>query len=163
MPLHTIPTGGPGAAVITTPDIARALVNHRIHFNTFGGNPVSCAMGRAILEVIDCEGLQQNCLETGGYLMEGLKIPMSKHVLIGDVRGRGLMTGVELVKDRKTKEPAKDECAQMFERSKEMGLLIGKGGFYGNVLRIKPPMCITREDFDFIIGMLDAAFGERKT
>jgi len=92
--------------------------------------------------------------------LEGLKNLMSGHDLIGDVRGRGLMTGVELVKDRKTKEPAKDECARVFERTKEMGLLIGKGGLYGNVLRIKPPMCITREDVDFIIGVLDAAFGE---
>jgi len=92
--------------------------------------------------------------------MEGLERLMSRHDLIGDVRGRGLMTGVELVSDRGTKEPAKDACAQVLERSKEMGLLIGKGGFYGNVLRIKPPMCITGEDVDFIIGVLDAAFGE---
>ena len=91
--------------------------------------------------------------------MEGLTNLMPKHDLIGDVRGRGLMTGVELVKDRKTKEPASDECARVFERCKEMGLLIGKGGLYGNVLRIKPPMCITLEDVDFITGVLDAAFG----
>ncbi len=145
--------------MITTPDIANSLAN-RIHFNTFGGNPVSCAMGKAVLEVIDRENLQQNCLETGEYLIDGLNNLMSKYDLIGDVRGRGLMTGVELVKDRKTKEPAKDGCARVFERTKEMGLLIGKGGLYGNVLRIKPPMCITREDVDFIIGVLDAAFGE---
>jgi len=154
-----IGNGAPLAAVITTPDIAHALAD-RIHFNTFGGNPVSCAIGKAVLEVIDRENLQQNSLETGGYLMEGLERLMSRHDLIGDVRGRGLMTGVELVRDRGTKEPAKNACAQVLERSKEMGLLIGKGGFYGNVLRIKPPMCITREDVDFIIGVLDAAFGE---
>jgi len=154
-----IGNGAPLAAVITTPDIARALAD-RIHFNTFGGNPVSCAMGKAVLEVIDRENLQKNSLKIGGYLIEGLERLMSRHDLIGDVRGRGLMTGIELVKDRKTKEPAKDECAQVLERSKEMGLLIGRGGFYGNVLRIKPPMCITREDVDFIIGVLDTAFGE---
>ena len=92
--------------------------------------------------------------------MKGLEELMSRHDLIGDVRGRGLMTGVELVRDRKTKEPAKDECLRLLERSKAMGLLIGRGGLYGNVLRIKPPMCITPEDVDFIIGVLDAAFGE---
>jgi len=92
--------------------------------------------------------------------MDGLERLMSRHALIGDVRGRGLMTGVELVKDRKTKEPARDECARILEMAKEMGLLVGKGGFYGNVLRIKPPMCITREDVDFIIGVLDTAFEE---
>ena len=71
-----------------------------------------------------------------------------------------LQRGVELVKDRNTKEPARDKCAQVFERAKELGLLIGKGGFYGNVLRIKPPMCITRADVDFMLEALDIAFGE---
>ncbi|MFH1952653.1 MAG: aminotransferase class III-fold pyridoxal phosphate-dependent enzyme [Pseudomonadota bacterium] len=154
-----IGNGAPLAAVVTTPDIAGPL-SARIHFNTFGGNPVSCAIGKAVLEVIDRENLQQNCLDMGTRLMEGLKRLMERHEVIGDVRGKGLMTGVELVRDRKTKEPAKDACARVFERAKEMGLLIGKGGLHGNVLRIKPPMCITREDVDFLIGVLDAAFGE---
>lgn len=154
-----IGNGAPLAAVVTTPDIARPLSN-RIHFNTFGGNPVSCAIGKAVLEVIDREKLQKNCLEMGYHLMDGLERLMSRYDVIGDVRGIGLMTGVELVKDLKTKEPAKDECARVFERAKEMGLLIGKGGFYGNVLRIKPPMCISRGDVDFIIEVLDIAFKE---
>jgi len=85
---------------------------------------------------------------------------MSKYEVIGEVRGKGLMVGVELVKDRKSKEPAKDECAQVFERSKELGLLLGKAGFYGNVLRIKPPMCITRADADFIVDVLDMVLSE---
>jgi alanine-glyoxylate transaminase/(R)-3-amino-2-methylpropionate-pyruvate transaminase len=154
-----IGNGAPLAAVVTTPEIARPL-SDRIHFNTFGGNPVSCAIGKAVLEVIDRENLQQNCLDMGTLLMGGLKGLMERHEVIGDVRGRGLMTGVELVKDRKTKEPAKDACARVFERAKDMGLLIGKGGLHGNVLRIKPPMCITREDVDFLIEVLDAALGE---
>lgn len=154
-----IGNGAPIAAVVTTPEIAKPLAD-RIHFNTFGGNPVSCAIGKAVLEVIDQENLQKNSLEKGDYLLKGLQRLMDKHYLIGDVRGKGLMIGVELVKDRRTKEPAKEECAKIFERSKELGLLIGKGGFYGNVLRIKPPMCITHADIDFILEVLDFALIE---
>jgi alanine-glyoxylate transaminase/(R)-3-amino-2-methylpropionate-pyruvate transaminase len=154
-----IGNGAPLAAVVTTPEIAKPLAE-RIHFNTFGGNPVSCAIGKAVLEVIDREKLQQNCLEMGNQLMEGLKNLMFKYDLIGDVRGKGLMIGVELVRDKMTKEPAKEECAQVFERSKELGLLIGKGGLYGNVLRIKPPMCLTRPDVIFILEVLEAVLNE---
>jgi alanine-glyoxylate transaminase/(R)-3-amino-2-methylpropionate-pyruvate transaminase len=154
-----IGNGLPLAAVVTTPQIAKSLTE-RIHFNTFGGNPVSCAAGKAVLEVIDRENLQQNCLAMGGYLIDGLNSLMQRHNLIGDVRGLGLMLGVELVKDRRSKEPAGQECARVFERAKELGLLIGKGGLYGNVLRIKPPMCITKEDVDFMVQVLDTAFAE---
>jgi len=112
------------------------------------------------LEVIDRENIQQNCLELGSYIMEGLENLKSKYPVIGDVRGKGLMIGIELVRDRTTKEPATTESAQVLERSKELGLLIGKAGFYGNVLRIKPPMCITREDTSFALEVLDAVFGE---
>jgi len=154
-----IGNGAPLAAVVTTPEIAKPLAD-RIHFNTFGGNPISCAIGKAVLEVIDRENLQKNCLETGNYVVEGLRRLMSKHSMIGDVRGKGLMIGVELVKDRGTKEPAKNECALVFERTKDLGLLIGKGGLHGNVLRIKPPMCITRKDVDFMLEVLDIALEE---
>ena len=154
-----IGNGVPLAAVVTSPDVAQTLTQ-RIHFNTFGGNPVSCAMGKAVLEVIDQEKLQQNCFELGTYCMDGLERLKSRHDVIGDVRGKGLMIGVELVRDRKTKEPAKNECAQVLERAKDLGLLIGKGGFYGNALRIKPPMCISRADIDFMLEVLDIAFGE---
>jgi alanine-glyoxylate transaminase/(R)-3-amino-2-methylpropionate-pyruvate transaminase len=92
--------------------------------------------------------------------MKGLEKLMSRYDVIGDVRGKGLMIGVELVKDRNTKEPAGDECVRVFERSRELGLLIGKSGFYGNVLRIKPPMCVSRADVDFLIEVLDMAFSE---
>ena len=117
-------------------------------------------MGKAVLEVIDRQNLQRNALKVGGHLEEGLKRLMVKHDIIGDVRGKGLMLGVELVKDRSTKEPAREECARVFERAKELGLLIGKGGLYGNVLRIKPPMCIGRADADFMVEVLDIAAGE---
>jgi alanine-glyoxylate transaminase/(R)-3-amino-2-methylpropionate-pyruvate transaminase len=81
-----------------------------------------------------------------------------KHQVIGDARGKGLMLGIELVKDRATKAPAKDECAHVLETAKDLGLLIGKGGLFGNTLRIKPPMCITAADADFMLDVLDAAF-----
>lgn len=154
-----IGNGAPLAAVVTTPAIAKPLVD-RIHFNTFGGNPVSCAMGKAVLEIIDRDNLQQRCLEIGNYMMAGFQTLMSKHSVIGDVRGKGLMTGIELVKDRSTKEPASEECVRVFERARELGLLIGKGGFFGNVLRIKPPMCITQPDVKFMLEVLDIAFRE---
>jgi alanine-glyoxylate transaminase/(R)-3-amino-2-methylpropionate-pyruvate transaminase len=152
-----IGNGCPLAAVVTTPAIAKALTA-RIHFNTFGGNPVVCAQGRAVLEVIDREKLQENALRVGHHLKAGFTKLAEKHALIGDVRGLGLMLGVELVKDRKTKTPAKEECAQVLERAKEMQLLIGKGGLFGNVLRIKPPMCLTTADADFLLDVLEACF-----
>jgi alanine-glyoxylate transaminase / (R)-3-amino-2-methylpropionate-pyruvate transaminase len=143
-------------AVVTTPKIAQALAS-RIHFNTFGGNPVATAQARAVLEVIDREGLQANSLKIGSYLKAGFARLAGKHALIGDIRGLGLMLGIELVKDRKTKEPAKDECAAVFEACKDLGLLIGKGGLWGNTLRIKPPMIFTQSDADFMVAVLDEA------
>jgi alanine-glyoxylate transaminase / (R)-3-amino-2-methylpropionate-pyruvate transaminase len=151
-----IGNGCPLAAVVTTPKIAQVLAS-RIHFNTFGGNPVVSAQGRAVLEVIECEGLQANSLKIGNYLKAGFSRLAEKHNLIGDVRGLGLMLGVELVKDRKTKEPAKDECAAVFEKCRELGLLIGKGGLWGNTLRIKPPMIFSTSDSDFLLAVLDEA------
>ena len=151
-----IGNGCPLAAVVTTPEIARTLAS-RIHFNTFGGNPVSCAQGRAVLRVIEREKLQENCLHIGAHLIAGFEKLAEKHLLIGQVRGKGLMLGVELVKDRTTKEPATAECAAVFEACKDLGLLIGKGGLRGNTLRIKPPMCINRADADFMLEVIDEA------
>ncbi|HEX2852070.1 MAG TPA: aminotransferase class III-fold pyridoxal phosphate-dependent enzyme [Opitutaceae bacterium] len=151
-----IGNGAPLAAVVTTPKIAQALAS-RIHFNTFGGNPICCAIGRAVLEVIDREKLQENSLKIGAHLKAGFEQLAKKHSLIGEVRGLGLMLGVELVKDRTTKTPAKEECAAVFEKCRELGLLIGKGGLWGNSLRIKPPMIITRADADFMLAVIDEA------
>jgi len=151
--------GVPLAAVATTDEIAKTVAR-KLFFNTYGGNPVSCAVGRAVLRVIDKEGIQHKALVNGTYLKEKLVALQKKHSVIGHVRGKGLMLGVELVKDRQTKEPASAECAQVFETAKDLGLLIGKGGLYGNVLRIKPPMCITKEDIDFTHDVLDQAFSK---
>ena len=144
-------------AVTTTPEIAKSLVG-KLHFNTFGGNPVQAAYGLSTLEVIDEENIQENALNVGGRLKAGLEDLMDKHKLIGEVRGMGLMLGVELVRDRTTKEPADTEAAQILEEARSRGLLLGKGGFYGNVLRIKPPMCLTADDADFIVACLDEVF-----
>ncbi|MCZ6816704.1 MAG: aspartate aminotransferase family protein [Planctomycetota bacterium] len=141
-------------AVTTTPEIAQAIVG-KVHFNTFGGNPVQATYGLATLEVIDEENIQANALKVGGELRTGLEGLMEKHTIIGEVRGMGLMLGVELVRDRETKEPANTEAARVLEEARTRGLLLGKGGFYGNVLRIKPPMCITSEDAGFIVACLD--------
>ena len=155
-----IGNGVPLGAVVTTPKIAQALAT-RIHFNTFGGNPVVCAQGKAVLEVIEREGLQANSLAVGDRLLAGLRGLADRHALIGEVRGRGLMIGVELVKDRATKEPAKEETLRIFETAKDLGLLIGKGGFHGNVLRIKPPMCFTKADADFLLEVLDVCLAQQ--
>jgi alanine-glyoxylate transaminase/(R)-3-amino-2-methylpropionate-pyruvate transaminase len=144
------------AAVVTTPQIAATLTK-RVHFNTFGGNPVVCAQGKAVLEVIERENLQANSLKIGGHIKDGLEKLKTKHNVIGDVRGKGLMLGIEFVKDRATKEPAKAECAQVFEAARDLGLLVGKGGLHGNVIRITPPMGITQADADFLLEVLDAA------
>lgn len=149
--------GVPIAAVTTRMEIARSLTQ-RIHFNTFGGNPVSMAAALAVLDVIDEEGLQENCRVVGGHLLRGLQSLKEKHAIVGDVRGMGLMLGVELVRDRTTREPAKEETLDVLEDCREMSVLIGKGGLYGNVLRIKPPMCITKEDVDYALDVLDRAF-----
>jgi alanine-glyoxylate transaminase/(R)-3-amino-2-methylpropionate-pyruvate transaminase len=154
-----IGNGAPLAAVTTTPEIAAAL-RQRIHFNTYGGNPVSSAIGRAVLRVIDQEQLQQNSLKVGQQFREGLEKLKEKYSVIGDVRGMGLMLGVELVKDRTTKEPATQETAFLFERMKDYGVLVGKGGLYGNVLRVKPPMCITPEDVEYALSVMDLALSE---
>jgi alanine-glyoxylate transaminase/(R)-3-amino-2-methylpropionate-pyruvate transaminase len=151
-----IGNGCPLAAVVTTPEIA-ATVSKRTHFNTFGGNPVVCAQGKAVLEVIEREKLQENSLKLGRRILDGLHKLAARHTIVGDVRGKGLMLGVELVKDRDTKEPAKAECAQVLENAREMGLLLGKGGLFGQTIRFAPPMCINDADADFILEVLDRA------
>jgi alanine-glyoxylate transaminase / (R)-3-amino-2-methylpropionate-pyruvate transaminase len=154
-----IGNGCPLAAVVTTPKVAQALMG-KIHFNTFGGNPVVSAMGKAVLEVIEKEKLQENALKMGARIRAGLEKLKDKYPVIGDVRGKGLMIGVELVKDRTTKEPAKAECAAVHEAAREMGLLLGKGGLWGQTIRFAPPMCINEADADFIVDVFDTAFGK---
>ncbi|KAK9280433.1 hypothetical protein L1049_014123 [Liquidambar formosana] len=149
-----IGNGVPIGAIVTTPEIAKVLSYHG-YLNTFGGNPVCTAGGLAVLRVIEKEKLQQNAFVVGSYLKEQLTSLMEKHQIIGDVRGRGLMLGVELVTDRQLKTPAKVETLHIMDQMKEMGVLVGKGGFHGNVFRITPPLCFTVEDADFLVGVMD--------
>jgi alanine-glyoxylate transaminase/(R)-3-amino-2-methylpropionate-pyruvate transaminase len=153
-----IGNGMPLAAVTTRREVAEALAQ-RLHFNTFGGNPVSTAAGLAVLDVIEQEHLQDNARVVGARLKRGLQRLADRHALVGDVRGLGLMLGVELVRDRTTKEPAGTETLEALEWLREFGVLAGKGGLAGNVLRIKPPLCITAEDADFAVDALDHALG----
>ncbi|MEO1497361.1 MAG: aspartate aminotransferase family protein [Planctomycetota bacterium] len=156
-----IGNGAPLGAFTTTEPISEVMRN-RIHFNTYGGNPISMTQGLATLEVIDEDGIQENARVVGGHLQERLFELQDKHALIGEVRGMGLMLGVELVRDRKTKEPANTEAADVMEAMRHHGVLLGKGGLYGNTLRIKPPMCITKDDADYLVDCLDLVLTELK-
>ncbi|MGD0463416.1 MAG: aspartate aminotransferase family protein [Tepidisphaeraceae bacterium] len=149
-----IGNGAPLGAMVTRPEISATLAN-RVQFNTFGGNPICMTQGLATLEVIDAEGIQANALKVGTHLKSCLVDLQQRHANIGEVRGMGLLLGVELVTDRKTKVPAKKQAAAVMELARERGLLIGKGGLHGNVLRIKPPMCLSIDDANFIADCLD--------
>ncbi|GAV81248.1 LOW QUALITY PROTEIN: Aminotran_3 domain-containing protein, partial [Cephalotus follicularis] len=134
----------PFGAVVTTPEIAEVLTR-RCYFNTFGGNAVCIAALRAVLKIIVKKKFQENAFVVGSYLKERLT-SVRINDFIGDVRGGGLMLGVELVTDHELKTPAKAESLHVMDQMKEMGVLIGKGGLYGNVFRITTPLCFTKED-----------------
>ncbi len=150
--------GVPIGATITTAALADTFKGLTI--STFGGNPVTSVAARATIEVIEEEHLLDNVDTVGRYFRGKLEELQQKYALIGDVRGMGLMQGLELVKDRATKEPAAEATTQVMERTRENGLLIGKGGLYGNVLRISPMLNIGKADVDEAIKLLDKSFSE---
>jgi 4-aminobutyrate aminotransferase-like enzyme/Ser/Thr protein kinase RdoA (MazF antagonist) len=155
-----IGNGHPLGAVVTTREIAESFANGMEFFSTFGGNPVSCAVGMAVLDVLAEGKLQAKALRVGARLMEGLRALIVKHPLIGDVRGMGLFIGVELVRDRTTLEPAPDEAAYSANRMKDCGILIGTEGPLHNVLKIRPPMVFSEADADFLLATLDRILQE---
>ena len=152
-----IGNGHPLAAVVTTSKIAASFDTGMEYFNTFGGNPVSCAVGSAVLDVIEEEGLQQRALELGGRMLDGLRSLAARHPLIGDVRGAGLFLGVELVRDRDSLEPAESEARRIVERLRGEGILLSIDGPLHNVLKIKPPLVLGERDVDRTVDALDRA------
>lgn len=148
---------GNGAAIGATlmkSDIANTLAG-KLYFNTFAGDPYQTMQALKTMEIIEEENLTENAMTMGKYLINGLNELMKKHKIIGEIRGRGLLVGIELVKDRKTKEYATSECGKLMELAKDRGLLIGKGGLFGNVIRIAPALSIDKEKIDFIVRILD--------
>ena len=152
--------GHPIAAVVTTPEIAGAFNNGMEYFNTYGGNPVSCAVGMAVLDVIQSEGLQANARQVGAYLLERLSRLKEKFELIGDVRGLGLYLGVELVTDHASLAPAADEAAYICNRMKDYGFLISTDGPLHNVLKLKPPIIFSQANADALCDALEKVFSE---
>ena len=147
--------GHPLSAVVTTKAIAGKFNNGMEYFNSFGGNPVSCAVGHAVLNVIEDEDLQQNAKDVGDYLKSMLNELKVKYPIIGDVRGFGLFLGIELVRDPQSLEPADKEVDQIVNSMKEKGILISTDGPDHNVLKIKPPLVFNRENALFLTGTLD--------
>lgn len=152
--------GHPLAAVVTTPAIAQAFAADRYYFNTFGGNPVSCAAGLAVLEVLEREGLQENAREVGHHLRARLEDLQSRHALIGDVRGSGLFYGVELVTDRASREPAPGAARTIVNAMRGKGVLVGRTGRHENVLKIRPPLVFSRDNADCLADALDGVLEE---
>jgi 4-aminobutyrate aminotransferase-like enzyme/Ser/Thr protein kinase RdoA (MazF antagonist) len=147
--------GYPLGVVVTTPDILNAFVAETGLFSTFGGNPVACAAGMAVLDVLENEDLLANAHLTGHYLRNGIRALMPHHAWIGDVRGQGLLAGVELVRDRATQEPAISETKRLLDLMRDNGVLIGKEGPHNNVLKIRPPMVFRPKHADMLIEALD--------
>ncbi|HEY9037426.1 MAG TPA: aspartate aminotransferase family protein [Roseovarius sp.] len=152
-----IGNGFPLGAVVARKQVAAPMAE-KFMFHTYGANPTSCAAGRAVLQVIAKDKVQQNAKDVGGALLERLRDLKRRYPAIGDVRGRGLMLAIEMVKDRKTKEPDRDTTAAVFEACRDAGLIMSKSGPHQSVLRMVPPMCLSMEDVDNVADGLDAAF-----
>ncbi len=150
----------PLAAVVTTPEIAASFDTGMEFFSTFGGNPVAAAVGLAVLDVLEDENLQENARRVGAHLARGLGRLQERHQVIGDVRGLGLFLGVELVRDRKTLEPAAEEAAYVVERLRERGILTGTDGPHHNVLKLRPPLVFSEEDANLFLDTLDEILEE---
>lgn len=155
-----IGNGFPLGAVVTTPDIAAAFANGMEFFSTFGGNPVACAAGLAVLDVLRDEKLGDNSLRVGARLRARLERLKDLNPLVGDVRGLGLFLGVELVHDRKTLEPADDAASYIVNRLRDEGILAGTDGPYHNVVKIRPPLCFSDANADFLTDTLEKILGE---
>jgi 4-aminobutyrate aminotransferase-like enzyme/murein DD-endopeptidase MepM/ murein hydrolase activator NlpD len=152
--------GHPLGVVVTTAELAAAFDNGMEYFNTFGGNPVSCAAGLAVLDVLRDGALQGHAREVGSRMTEGLQELARRHECIGDVRGRGLFLGLELVRDPDTREPDGALADYLVQRARERGVLLSTDGPHHNVVKLKPPMVFGREDGDRVVGLLDELLSE---
>jgi 4-aminobutyrate aminotransferase-like enzyme len=155
-----IANGFPLAAVITTPEVATSFDNGMEFFSTFGGNPVACAAGLAVLDVLQEEHLQERARRVGWHLIAGLRDLQERHALVGDVRGSGLFLGVELVRDRVTLEPATREADYVVNRLRDLGILTGTDGPNHNVLKLRPPLVFSEDDADLFLATLAEVLGE---
>jgi len=153
-----IGNGHPMSAVVTTREIADSFNNGMEYFNTFAGNPVSCAVGLSVLDVIERDNLKLNALTVGNYLLDGFRTLQQRYDAIGDVRGLGLFLGIELVTDRKSKAPATQLARKVADGARERGILIGTEGPYDNVLKMRPSMIFSQKNADFLLEVLDESF-----
>jgi 4-aminobutyrate aminotransferase-like enzyme len=148
--------GFPIGVTIARPEIAESLKGLTI--STFGGNPISTTAAKAVIDLIEEQNLARNAADTGAHLRSSLEELQRKHSMIGEVRGMGLMQGIELVEDRRSKTPATEQTLRIMEAARDNRILIGRGGLYGNVLRISPPLNIQKSDVDEFIRRLDTSF-----
>ena len=155
-----IGNGHPIGVVVTTAAIANSFANGMEFFSTFGGTTLACLIGAEVLRIVDDEGLQANAAKTGAQLLAGFRTLQSRYDLIGDVRGRGLFLGVELVCDRQTKAPATALAGYVANRMREHRILIGTDGPFDNVLKIRPPLTIDRDDCEMLLKRLDQVLAE---
>ena len=147
--------GHPIGGVVARSELIDAFENGSMYFNTFGGNPVSAAVGMAVLDVLEHEQLLANARTVGEYVVEGLRKLQQRHSIIGDVRGRGMFFAVEMVTDRDTRMPATAETKRIVNAMREKGVLISRIGMHDNVLKIRPPMPFSQEHADLLVSMLD--------
>jgi 4-aminobutyrate aminotransferase-like enzyme len=152
--------GHPLAATVTRRELAEEFSRHAHYFNTFGGNPVSCAAGLAVLDVIEQENLQQNALDVGLYFNEGLAALAKKYPVIGDIRGDGFFKAVEFVVDPETREPAGELTRAVVEGLRNRRVLTGRTGKNENILKLRPPMVFSRANADFFLHELDEVLTE---
>jgi 4-aminobutyrate aminotransferase-like enzyme len=150
--------GHPLAAVVTTPAIAERFAESAGYFNTFGGNPVSAAVGKAVIDVIEDEGMEASVARVGSYTRAGLEGLKERHEIIGDVRGRGLFLSVDLVSDRTSREPDKAAAHRMVNLLKGEGVLLSAHGRHDNVLKIRPPMVFNEANADQLLSAMDRCF-----
>jgi 4-aminobutyrate aminotransferase-like enzyme len=152
--------GHPISGVVARGELLDKYRAREMYFNTYGGNPVSCAVGLAVLDVIEQEGLVENAASVGQYVLQEFRGLQAKYELIGDVRGRGLFFGIDLVSDRESREPDASSAKRVVNELRNRGVLMSKIGEHDNVLKLRPPLCFSRENADLLVSTLDEVLGE---